>query len=181
MTVSGARHILIAAVVFTVISMILLNYKDLNSERDKNHDVLCETEEFILLDTYGSVSKEKPIGANKIFFFETSGRPTLTPRQSCAIESAARESGLDEVIVLLNSPHVRLGGLGNEAICGLVRSALPTKISFHSLDLMHDFEDTPMELFHKRGSFAGSKFPSTHLSDAIRAAYVYKVMRWCYI
>ena len=38
-----------------------------------------------------------------VIMVETSGRPRLSPRQACAVESAARRSGLQVTLVMVSS------------------------------------------------------------------------------
>lgn len=111
------------------------------------------------------------IGKNKIFFLETSGRPSFNPRQGCAIESAARVSGLD-VVVMVKNDYL---DLEDNVTCQLLAN-LP-QVHFHKFDLDNDLSNTPLEGFHKSEHLNSSKFPSTHLSDALRMVYLYKVIK----
>ena len=190
---------------FVIISVILSNYLylendfsisainqelieqvlDLKNKKEKwktrealGEFILCPNEQSIKLTPYFSVAQEKPEGSNKMFFFETSGRPTLSPRQACAVESAARFTNLTEIMVLLKSPSLLIGGEDNEAMCGLYRGQFQSRISFHSLDIDKEFEDTPLDDFMKRGQFEKSKYPSTHMSDMIRVVFLYKYGGW---
>ena len=119
--------------------------------------------------------QQSNVSSDKIFFFETSGRPTLNPRQACAVESAARHSGVTNVVVLMNAEYLRFDGIGNDFLCALYARRFDARIRFHRLDLDADFKDTPLVEMLKKGAFQESTYPSTHLSDALRLVYLYKV------
>jgi hypothetical protein len=108
--------------------------------------------------------------ANKIFFLETSGRSRFNPRQWCAIESAARFSGLKEINVMVRSDHVDIGDNITRHILRELKN-----VHFYEIVPKKDFVGTPLEEFYLQGVFENSKFPSTHFSDALRMAYIYKV------
>jgi hypothetical protein len=108
--------------------------------------------------------------ANKIFFLETSGRSRFNPRQWCAIESAARFSGLNEINVMVKSKYL---DTSDNITRNIIREL--KNVRFHQIEPEKDFVGTPLEDFYLAGGFENSKFPSTHLSDALRMAYIYKV------
>ena len=74
-------------------------------------------------------------GGNKLFFLETSGRPHFNPRQACAIESAARNSGL-EILVLIRSDFLNLR---DNIACQLYKNL--KNVHFYKLDPEQDVKE----------------------------------------
>ena len=64
-----------------------------------------------------------------LFLVETSGRSALLPRQACAVESAARQSGL-QVHLVLTAPSL---DLGDNTTCQV--QCLPAACTAHCLQL----------------------------------------------
>ena len=102
-----------------------------------------------------------------MFFLETSGRSWLTPREACALESAARFSGLRVNIILTSS----FLDLYDNSTCFLY---MFSNISFFTIKLRDAFQDTPLDRFYQREEYRRSEHKTTHLSDALRYALVYK-------
>ena len=103
----------------------------------------------------------------EMFFLETSGRSWLTPREACALESAARFSGLRVNIILTSS----FLDLYDNSTCFLY---MFSNISFFTIKLRDAFQDTPLDRFYQREEYRRSEHKTTHLSDALRYALVYK-------
>lgn len=143
---------------------------------------------------YGTVDlfplhNSRPLG-EKVFLLETSGRATLGPRQACAVESAARAANVS-VVVMVYSPFL---DLADNTTCQVHRRH-SGRVHFHrivpELDFKGDarltvtpnkqkatttlFKDTPLYDVWKNGTFTNSQHLPTHLSDALRLAYVFKV------
>jgi len=103
----------------------------------------------------------------QMFFIETSGRSHLNPRQSCSVESAAKESGL-KVVVLLKSPIL---SLEFNVSCHLYAQ---DNISFYTINTANILKDTPLEELESSGKLGRSKWKMTHYSDALRLGLLYK-------
>jgi len=106
----------------------------------------------------------------RMFFLETSGKPTLSPRQACTLESDAKFSGLHPTI-LLTSPFL---DLTNSNTCSLY-TKLTGLVDFFTMNTTSLLQDTPLEgMTNTQGTLANSKYPATQTSDAVRLALVYK-------
>jgi len=112
--------------------------------------------------------RERP--SQRIFFLETSGRSWLTPRQLCSIESAIQFSGL-RVTLLLTSPTL---DMSENSTCRFF-SSLGEQMDVFKLDVSRATEATPLENLVRQGALQNSKWPVTHLSDAVRLALVFKL------
>ena len=75
-----------------------------------------------------------------VIMVETSGSPSLNPRQACSVEAAARRSGLGVVVVMMTE---RLD-LTDNTTCYLVNSGL--NIQFYSVNLTNLGRNTPLGL-----------------------------------
>ena len=104
----------------------------------------------------------------EMFFLETSGRSWLTPRETCALESAARFSGLRVNIILTSS----FLDLYDNSTCYLYMFS--SNIRFFTIKLRDAFRDTPLDRFYQREEYRRSEHKTTHLSDTLRYALVYK-------
>ena len=110
-----------------------------------------------------------PAGSEaEMFFLETTGRSWLTPREACALESAAKFSQL-RVNMIFTSPFM---DTFDNATCYLFMTV--DNIQFYTVNLENIFGGTPLEGFHTRESIRQSKFRHVHLSDALRLALIYK-------
>ena len=105
---------------------------------------------------------------DQIFFLETSGKSYLSPRQCCAIESAALRSGLT-VQVLLCSKFLDI----NLSICTHSLHDLVNNITFYSVNLERIFNDTPVEGIANRIDIA-HRYGPTFLSDILRMVADFK-------
>ena len=104
-----------------------------------------------------------------MFFLETSGRSWLTPREACALESAATSSNLRVNIIFL-SEFVDLNDNSTCAIFKLIPS-----VNFFTIKLRDAFVDTPLHRIYQREDWKHSLFQAVHTSDALRMALIYKV------
>ncbi len=108
----------------------------------------------------------------RIFFLETSGSAVLKSRQACTIESAARTSDLDEIVVLFNSEFVNL----NHEITCKIATEFNHVVKFHRIDVEHVLKSEMfVEAFGKN-----PKFPKSvvKLSDFLRLVYVFRYGGW---
>ncbi len=108
------------------------------------------------------------VETHQVFFLETSGRPFLSGRQSCSIESAARNSELTSKVIFKSS-FVNL--LTSYSFCQLYH-AYPN-VEFYTIDYEMLFEDTPVEWILSRINFAAIH-KLTYLSDIASKALVFK-------
>ena len=110
-----------------------------------------------------------PAGSEaEMFFLETTGRSWLTPREACALESAAKFSQL-RVNIIFTSPFM---DTFDNATCYLYMTV--ANVHFFTIQLGKIFDGTPLEGFQSRESVRQSKFRHVHLSDALRLALIYK-------
>ena len=104
----------------------------------------------------------------EMFFLETTGRSWLTPREACALESAAKFSRL-RVNIIFTSPFM---DTFDNSTCYLYMTV--ANLHFYTIQLPKIFAGTPLEGFHTRESVRESRFRHVHLSDALRLALIYK-------
>ena len=79
-----------------------------------------------------------------MFFIESSGRDHLLIRQTCAIESAIRNSKIDQFYVVMTSPNLNV--TANNATCQLFTRY--SNVIFRHVDLDVLFEETPLQELH---------------------------------
>ena len=80
-----------------------------------------------------------------MFFIESSGRDHLLTRQTCAVESAVKNSKIEQFYVIMTSPMLNV--TANNATCQLLRRN--SNVIFKHVNLDKLFEDTPIEKIHK--------------------------------
>ena len=103
-----------------------------------------------------------------MYFFETSGRSWLTPREACSLESASLKSNLQVNIIFTSS----FLDLHDNSTCYLFQTV--PNIHFYTIKLKDAFEGTPLERIYQRAEFRKSSYGPTHLSDMLRVAIIYK-------
>ena len=91
-----------------------------------------------------------------LFMMETSGGSTLTPRQACGVESAARKVGVilsyNITVVSQSGLHVHLlvmsGSLDlrDNTTCWLASSSASLPLSIHSVNLTSLAHETPLQV-----------------------------------
>lgn len=87
---------------------------------------------------------------NKLFFTETSGKPYLTPRYACAIESAVKNTGLSgHIIVVMTSLFLDINA--NNATFHLYTKYSEKNIFFRYVNLDTIFNGTPINRLHIKG------------------------------
>ena len=87
---------------------------------------------------------------NKLFFIESSGRNYLTPRDACAIESAAKNSGLDGFIIFaMTSPSLNI--LANNVTCHVYQKYSGRVVHFLHVNVNTFFKGTPIQNLHEKG------------------------------
>ena len=113
---------------------------------------------------------------NRIFFLETSGRPYLSSREACAVESAALSTGLQEIVVLVKSETLKLSE--DDLTCKLANE-FTHKVKFHRLQTEWVIEDEAFQkAFTKFGQFRFPKDWKIYVSDFLRLIYVFKFGGW---
>jgi hypothetical protein len=116
---------------FTTIQTKLIPLIDIESTDCTTNDVL---------------SKEN----NNLFFIESSGRNFLSPRDTCAIESAIKNSGLaGHIIVAMTSPFLDV--MANNATCHLYTEHEGKNVFFRHVNVDTIFKDTPIQELHLNG------------------------------
>eukprot|EP00092_Neocalanus_flemingeri_P102797 GFUD01131504.1.p1 GENE.GFUD01131504.1~~GFUD01131504.1.p1 ORF type:complete len:381 (-),score=72.29 GFUD01131504.1:121-1263(-) len=104
----------------------------------------------------------------QMFFLETSGRSSLSPRQACSVESAAKLSNLHIQVILLSATL----DLMDNSTCYLYQTA--SNVSFYTIDMKTIFVNTPLQDIIRSKKFAKSQYKITHQSDALRLALIFK-------
>ncbi|XP_042877485.1 alpha-1,4-N-acetylglucosaminyltransferase-like [Penaeus japonicus] len=124
---------------------------------------LCPKYSHHTLPKHASLHWEKP-GHGAIFFTQTSCSITLSPREACAVESAARHHPGRPVLVFMTAPSVD----ASQPLLKLVQQ-LDT-VSLRWLDLDRVFASGPLEPWHRDRMWMLSedRAPAT-VSDAVRA------------
>ena len=88
---------------------------------------------------------------NNLFFVESSGRNYLTPRDTCAIESAIKNSGLaGNIIVAMTSPFLDV--TANNATCHLYTEHEGKNVFFRHVNVDSIFKGTPIHDLHINGN-----------------------------
>ena len=107
--------------------------------------------------------------SSHIFFIESSGKTFFRGRECCALESAALNSKLSLIAVLMTSKIVHL----HASTC--TRNLFKTykNIQFFTIELADLFKSLPLEGVERKHDFS-EPFAATKLSDLMRASVVYK-------
>ena len=100
---------------------------------------------------------------NTIFLLETSGRSDITPREWCAVESAARAHPRHTVLFLVAAARVKHSPLA-AAVLALGNTRL-ARLRFADL-----FAGTVLQGWYKSRVVLSSWWPASHMSDAVRFA-----------
>ncbi len=116
-----------------------------------------------------------------IFFIETSGRPCLTARQACGIESAARAN--PKATITLYMEKNLIDNLPKDNAQKIKVECEITDAFFKQFqnvriireDLLDYLEGTPFWEFYQTGPFNKSTTPLVHRSDLIRVALLWKI------
>ncbi|XP_015109842.1 lactosylceramide 4-alpha-galactosyltransferase isoform X2 [Diachasma alloeum] len=135
-------------------------------------DISC----YIEVSTPGSVEtlltadvKSAPKGSKNIFFHETScfgdEGITLTPRQACAVESAAKMNPTMQVYLLVLS-HSNFSAPTKETVT--VLSAYKN-VKIRRIFMEEYVKNTPLEEWWVSGILRTSKWPRSHMSDILRS------------
>ena len=93
---------------------------------------------------------------NNLFFVESSGRNYLSPRDTCAIESAIKNSGLaGHIIVAMTSPFLDV--MANNATCHLYTEHEGKNVFFRHVNVDTIFKGTPIQDLHLNGNLKHSE------------------------
>ena len=79
-------------------------------------------------ETIQLIDLEENLDFEKIFFIESSGRNHLLPRQVCAIESAVRNAGIENIVVVMTSKTLDLSA--SNGTCQLYQTYSQSKKVF---------------------------------------------------
>lgn len=124
-------------------------------------------------DSLPEISDITPQKGNSIFFHETScqsffnDKITISARQACAVESAAKMNPNMEIYLLFTSPG-RFNFEGDES-----DRMLQAILNYSNVQVLHlNFEryikDTPLEELYQTGMIENSDFAQSHASDVLR-------------
>ncbi|EDW75882.1 uncharacterized protein Dwil_GK15176 [Drosophila willistoni] len=152
-----------------------------------------EADEHIALEDV-LLGHPKPRAGRSIFFHETSchlfrkeerkqGKKKeykllqLTPRQACAIESAALHNPNFDIFVLFADPTYKVTKWRNGSLeqSPLIEAILGyNNVHLRSLNLWTYSEGTPIEAWFKDGQLFQSRYLFSHLSDFLRYLTLYR-------
>ena len=104
----------------------------------------------------------------RIFFHETSGRNDVKIRQSCAVESAARNNPERTVELYLQTDRVN----ESSELVQVLRTY--PNIRLIALNTSEYFANTPLFAWYEEGKWKTSNFSREHFSDYIRMLTLYK-------
>ena len=116
---------------------------------------------------YWSEDSVKPDN-RRIFFHETSGRNALSMRQSCAVESAAKNNPTRAVQIFMSTDHVNYSSPWIRALEHY------SNVAVILVDEEEYFYQSPFEDWYQRGEWKKSRFRKEHMSDYIRILSLYK-------
>ncbi|XP_011301363.1 lactosylceramide 4-alpha-galactosyltransferase isoform X2 [Fopius arisanus] len=118
--------------------------------------------------------KNSPRASNNIFFHETScfgdEGITLTPRQACAVESAARMNPTMQVYLLVLS-HSNFSVVTKEIVEAL---SAYKNVKIRRIFMEEYVKNTPLEEWWASGILRTSKWPRSHMSDILRYLTLWK-------
>jgi len=162
------KILILVAIKFLLIYGIHKVFRKYKSEWER-----CkENSAIIIEDSFSELPREKVIN-DAIFFIETTNSTDhqLTARQACAIESAAFMNPDKEVIVLFLtvSNYIRLRHWPH--FKQLIKYKNIHLRYFNINDLTRD---TPLEEWMEIGYVSNSAYQTSHLSDILRYAVLYK-------
>lgn len=111
-------------------------------------------------------SDQELLGPNnrRIYFHETSGRSRLTLRQSCAVESAAKENPDRPVQLIMQT---EISSINRRGTWLNVLSNYPN-VAVILIKEMDYFRDTPLEDWYRKGQWRQSPHKLEHFADYIR-------------
>lgn len=118
---------------------------------------------------YPGSSKYDNANANRIYFHETTRRKHLTERQSCAVESAARNNPDRPVQLFM----LHTGGIDYSVPWLGVLSQYPN-VEIVFIKEEEYFRGTPLEAWFAQDKWRSSPHKNIHLSDYLRMASAYK-------
>lgn len=130
-------------------------------------------------NTLPDISELNPRPGKSIFFHETScrshaeGKITISPRQACAVESAARQNPNLDVYLLYTSP----GRFKFD--CRESDSFLKQLLTYENIKIAHInygnyVKNTPVESLYQSGALEGSYYAVAHASDILRYLTLWK-------
>ncbi|GAB6029466.1 hypothetical protein CHUAL_005220 [Chamberlinius hualienensis] len=109
------------------------------------------------------------LSENSLFFVETkAGKYILSPKESCAVESAAITHPNSSVTVYNTHGHFDMSDTYSKLL-----STLPN-VHFKYISLDEIFSHTQLESWHRNNVIQSSQFQTEHQSDGIRLALLYK-------
>ena len=104
----------------------------------------------------------------RIFFHETTGRNDLNGRQSCTIESAARNNPDRPVQIFLQSNQINESNIFVKVLRNY------SNVHLFALNVSEYFTNTPLSEWYTEGKWKRSKYSREHFSDYIRMLSLHK-------
>lgn len=134
----------------------------------------------IISNQIEDISDAPPLKQEAIFFHETScasangnGDFVFTPRQACAVESAAKTNPNAEINVLFLSP-IRLQSVSDTQNLAVKALLSYPNINLKHVNLQRYVKGTPLEEWYKQGALKESLWPTSHASDVMRYLTLWK-------
>lgn len=152
-------------------------YKQYHKIVEPTNPVFCYS--LNVVDKLRDIQDTEVLDDMSIFFLDTScnsfsnGKLVVTPRQACAVESAAVMNPNRIVYLLFASPG--LFGVEKTESDRLVEALLSYRnIHILHIDMDRFVKDTPVEYLWKTGKVHESKYTLTHMSDVFRLLLLWK-------
>ncbi len=117
---------------------------------------------------WSAASTVKPDSSNRIFFHETSGRQSLNFRQTCAVESAAKENPGRPIQLFMQTNVLNCDDRVNKDPWFFILSQYSNIQIILFRNETDYFANTPLENWHRNGIWRNSSYWMEHFSDYIR-------------
>lgn len=184
----SAWPVLIVACIFVLATLCLITVEPafwswtnfLQTESPFGHSAPINCYDDKISNKIEDISDVPPLEKDTIFFHETScasaagnGDFVFSPRQACAVESAAKENPNAEVNVLFLSP-ISLNSVfytHNPVIRALFNYS---NIRFKHVNFENYVKGTPLERWYRTGALKKSLWPTSHASDVMRYLTLWK-------
>merc|ERR550539_2313920 len=134
---------------------------------EKDNEIQCEVPDICNRKINLDDIEDQEIGEDNIFMIESSPKETLSSREACALESAARNSEL-QVIMVRVGPVL---DLHHNTTCQLY-SRFRDSIIFYHIDPIKFSLGTPLSRFFTSEKLAASMNKFVHTADALRVLII---------
>jgi len=160
------------ATVLTILGVCLAGDVEYCRSKDTEHEFETCTVSLGSVPCEGKVKlinlDSLELGEDNIFFVETSEKEVVTPREGCALESSARNSGLSVVMVRAGT-HL---DLTDNTTCSLYNNF--RQVNFLHVELDTIAQNTPIQGFFSSDKLGNSMNRNVHTADALRLLLIDK-------